>query len=160
MIKPKYQVHLREIIIKIDDKMFHISRELLKKLSFVELEVINRKVKCVFQDYEALKILLEDDMIASRPEVYMKPHEITYKVRNGVGYFKLKAHLTPNNRIQIIHLIEEIRGKGNLNEDEMEIVQILQRYIASLSNLKGDEKNTPPKKTYKDDEDEEKKRMA
>ena len=40
VIKPKETMHLREIIIKIDEKMFHVSRELLRKLSFVELEVI------------------------------------------------------------------------------------------------------------------------
>ena len=32
VIKPKEAVHLREIIIKTDDKMFHVSRELLKRL--------------------------------------------------------------------------------------------------------------------------------
>ena len=86
------------------------------------------------------------------PEVYMKPQGITYKVSIGVGYFRLKDHLTPNNRSQIIHLIEEIRMKGNLNEYEREIVQILQSYIASLSNLKGDDKKTPRKKKYKDED--------
>ena len=65
VIKANDQVHLKEIIIKIDDIMFHISRLLLQRLSFVELEVINRKVKCVFQEDEALKRLLEDDMNAS-----------------------------------------------------------------------------------------------
>ena len=73
VINSKDQVHLREIIIKTDDRMFHISRELLQRLSFVELQVINRKVKCVFQEDEALKRLLEDGMNASLPEVYMKP---------------------------------------------------------------------------------------
>ena len=84
-------MHLREIIIKTDDKMFHVSRELLQKLSSVELEVIQRKDKCVFQENEFLKKLLEH-------EVYMKPRRITYKVRSGVGYFWLKDHLTPKNR--------------------------------------------------------------
>ena len=59
VIKPKEAVHIREIIIKTDKKMFHVSRELLQKLSFVELEVIHRKVKCVFQEDEFLKKLLE-----------------------------------------------------------------------------------------------------
>ena len=109
------------------------------------------------QERWSIERLIEDDMNSSMPEVYMKPQGITYKVRFGVGYFKLKDHLTPNNISQIIHLIEEISRKGYINEDEREIVQILQRYIASLSNHKGDEKKTPQKKEDKDDDDEDKK---
>ena len=140
MIKPKENVHLMDIIIKTYDRMFHISREHLKQLSFTKLEVIQRKVKCVFQADEFLQKLLTEDMNAALPKVYMKPQGITYKVRNRVGYFILKDHPTPQNRSQIISLIQEIRRKGSLNKDEREIVQILQSYISSLSSLNGDVK--------------------
>ena len=73
VIKPKDNVHLRVIMIKIDDMMFHISRELLKQLSFNELEVIQRKVKYVNQEDDFLQNLLTTDMDAALPEVYMKP---------------------------------------------------------------------------------------
>ena len=118
--------------------------------------MIQRKVKCVFQDDEALKKLLEADMDASLPDVYLKPQGITYKVRNVVGYFRLKYHLTPHNRSQIINLIEQMRRKRELNEDEKKIVQIMQSYIASLSNLKGSEEKAPSGKRDKDEEEEDK----
>ena len=118
--------------------------------------MIQIKVKCVYQEF--LKKLLTEDMNAALPEVYMNPQGITYKVRNGVGYFRLKDHLTPQNSSQIISLIEDIRRKGSLNEDEKEIVQILQSYIASLIILKGDEKKTSPRRKDKDNEDKDKKK--
>ena len=111
VIKPKDNVQLREIIIRIDDRLFHILRELLKQLSFTKLEVIFRKVKCVYQEDEFLKNLLKEDMDDVLPDVYTKPQGITYKVRNGVGYFRLKDQLIPQNKSQIIGLIEEIRRK-------------------------------------------------
>ena len=46
---------MREIILKTDDRMFYISRDLLKKLTYTELEVIEQKVKCVYQEDEFLK---------------------------------------------------------------------------------------------------------
>ena len=87
----------------------------------------------------------------------MKPQGITYKLKNGVGYFRLSEHLVPSNKRLIFHLIEEIRRKGNLNEDEVEMIHILQSYIVSLTNLKGDEKKAPTQKKDKDDEGGDKK---
>ena len=81
-------------------------------------------------------------MDAALPEVYMKPQGITYKIKNGVAYFRTAEHLKPTNKRLIIHLIKEIKRKEKLNEDEQKMVQILQSYIASMSNLKGDEKKT------------------
>ena len=40
---------MREIILKTDDMLFYISRDLLKQLTYTELEVIKKKVKCVYQ---------------------------------------------------------------------------------------------------------------
>ena len=34
----------------------------------------------------------------------MKPQGITYKIRNGVNYFKLPEHLKPSNENLIRHL--------------------------------------------------------
>ena len=93
MVKPKQDVDMREIILKTDDRLFHISRNLLKQLTYTELEVIERKVKCVYQEDGFLKNMLIEDMDAALPEVYMKPQGITYKVRNGVGYFRVPEHL-------------------------------------------------------------------
>ena len=41
---------MRDIILKIDDKMFHISGDLLKKLTYTKLEVTEKKVKRVCQE--------------------------------------------------------------------------------------------------------------
>ena len=155
-MKPRQEVHIREIILKIDARLFHISRDLLKQLTLTELEVIEQKVKCVYQEDDFLKKLLIEDMDAALPLVYMKPQGITYKVGNGVGYFRVPEHLTPSNKSMIIHQIEEIRRRGNLNEDDKEMVHILQSYIASLTNLKGDEKKAPIQKKYKDEEGDKK----
>ena len=87
----------------------------------------------------------------------MKPQGIIYKVRNGVGYFRVPEYLNPSNKSLIIHLVEEIRRRGNLNEDDKDMVHILQSYIASLTNLKGDEKNPPTQNKDKDDEEGDKK---
>ena len=56
-----------------------------------------------------------------------------------------------------MHLHHEIRRKGKLNEDEQEMLHILQNYIASLSNLKGNEKKAHIQKKDKDGDEEYKK---
>ena len=157
VVKPKNNVDMREIILKTDDRLFHISRDLLKQLTFTELEVIEKKVKCVYQEDELLKNLLKEEMDAALPEVYMKPQGITYNISNGVGYFRVPENLKPSNKSLIMHLHQEIRRKGKLNEDEQEMLHILQNYIASLSNLKGDEKKAPIQKKDKDGDEEDKK---
>ena len=75
--------------------------------------------------YEFLKKLLNEDMNAALPEVYMKPQGITYKLNNGVGYFRISEHLVSSNKRIIFHLIEEIRRKGTLNENKVEMIHIL-----------------------------------
>ena len=80
-MNPKQNVDMIKIILKTDDGQFHISRNLLKQLTYTELEVINWKVKCVYREDEFLKQLLREDKDAALPEVYMKPQGITYKVK-------------------------------------------------------------------------------
>ena len=65
-----------------------------------------------------LKNELREEMDAALPEVYMKPQGITYKIRNGVGYFRIPEHPKPSKKILIMHLHQKIRRKGKLNEDE------------------------------------------
>ena len=73
VFNPKESVDLREIILKTDDRMLHISRNLLKQLIFTKLEVIERKVKCVYEEYEFLNKLIIKDLDVALPEVYLKP---------------------------------------------------------------------------------------
>ena len=114
-------------------------------------------MKCVYHKDELLKKLLIEDMDAALPKVYMKPQCITYRIRNEVGYFRVPEHLTPLNKSLIFHLIEEIRRREYLNKDDREMFHILQSYISSLINLKGDEKKAPIQKKYKDDDEGDKK---
>ena len=104
VVKPKHDMDMREIILKTDDRLFHILRDLLKLLTFTELEVIEKKVKCFYQEDEMLKNLLKEEMDAAHPEVYMKPQCITYKINNRVGYFRVPKHLKPSNKSLIMHL--------------------------------------------------------
>ena len=82
VVQPRQYVDIREIILKTDDKVFHISIDLLNKLTYTELEVIEKKVKCVYQEDEMLKIVLREKMYTALPEVYVKPEGITYKIMN------------------------------------------------------------------------------
>ena len=65
VVKPTNNMDMREIILKTDDRLFHISRDLLKQLTFTNLEVIKKKVKYVYQEDELLKELLKEEMDAA-----------------------------------------------------------------------------------------------
>ena len=58
VVQPRQNVDMREIILKFDDRLYHISKNILKQLTYIKLEVIEKKVKCVYQDDELLKNLL------------------------------------------------------------------------------------------------------
>ena len=72
---------------KVDTLEYTISK--LERTQGKMDELMKLQVKCVYPEDELLKKLLNEDIDAALPKVYMNPQGITYKVRNGVGYFRV-----------------------------------------------------------------------
>lgn len=149
----KENTNNKDIICNVNGKLFHLTRDLLKTLTYSELQVLKSKVEVKTQAEELLIDLIKEDSRASLPEAYCVPQGITYFISEGrLGHFKLSQHLIPKNRIQIINLAEALRKKAHKSKDDVEIATILQKYISSeLESFKKDELN----KKRKDDDDKD-----
>ncbi|KAL8120032.1 hypothetical protein AgCh_017240 [Apium graveolens] len=121
-----------------------------------ELDIFINKVKCITHEDTLLLTELRDAQVAAFPEAYLQPSKgITYICPNikQFKHFQIHKRCVMSNKKLIMILGTGLKTKKNKNNDDMELIKLLRRYLDNA------EANLPKTQINKDDldDDEQKK---
>ncbi|KAL8113922.1 hypothetical protein AgCh_020999 [Apium graveolens] len=138
------------------DRCMQVSLNYLVSRRASELDIFINKVKFVTREDTMLLTKLRNAQVGAFPEAYLQPSKgITYicPTTKQFKHFHIPKHCVMRNKKLIMILETDLKAKKNKNNDDMEMIKLLRRYLDNA------EANLPKTQINKDnlDDDEQKK---